>query len=514
LNQHFENALRRFAPERIAFGIERTGVSFAELAATVERFTDLLRQHGVIRDTVVGYSLPNCVEVLPLLLAISRLGARAVPLYPMMPEHTRVGVFAALGCSLVILPACGELGQAAQPPQSQFRTLSLETLVTGASAARVPTISSEQPSQPFLAAASSGTTGAPKTVWMTQANASAVLTASAELAQLGTWQGDPDFTSVAAFPLSTSSVLVVLGMILSGARMILARDLSPAHLLLLAQHWQAEAISAPPAYFEAILNLPTSLRPALPAVRAIFSGMDFLHSGLVSRLCEYLPNLDRAASGYGLVETSTVFMCWKAHDREAMKHPANVFTLCPGLDNSIDVRDEHGRSLGPNEAGELWAKGDSVVSGYLGGGAANAAAFVDGWFRTGDVASLRDERTIELLGRRKYLIKRAGKSVAPTEVQERLDACEGVRESAVVGVKHPLYGEMIWAFVVADPQSPATLKDLMKASRASLPNYMVPDQVTFVKELPRGAGVGKLDREALIRMASQELATTVGESLV
>lgn len=516
LNQHFETACRQFAPARIAFGVEQTRVSFGELAERVERFTGLLGRYTVDPHSVVGYSLPNCVEIVPLLLAISRIGARAVPLYPMMPEQTRAGIFAAFGCSLVIAAgaAVDGLSQAAQRIQANLRIVSIEEFAAEPPGEPIQAASLDLPSRPLLAAASSGTTGIPKSVWMTQANASAVLNASADLARLGSWQRDPDFTSMAAFPLSTSSAVVVLGMILSGTRMVLARDLSPVHFLELADHWQAEALSAPPAYFEAILNLPAHVRRPLPAVRAIFAGMDFLHSGLLSRLGTYLPNLDRAASGYGLVETSTVFMTWKAHDRETMNGPTNAFTLCPDVGNAIDVRDERGASLPNGQIGELWVKGPSVVSGYLSDGTANAAAFVDGWFRTGDVASRRDEQTIELLGRQKYLIKRAGKSVAPTEVQEKLDTCPGVRESAVVGVKHPLYGEMIWAFIVAEKDAPATFKDVMKVSRATLPNYMVPDQILFVPELPRGSGVGKLDREALIRMANAELAATVGESLV
>lgn len=523
LNQQFEIALERFEPTRIAFGFEQTPITFAELALGVDQFTGVLRSHGIGADSVVGYSLPNCAEVLPLLLAISRLGARAVPLYPMIPEPTRAGIFAAMGCSLVITAAAGVegLNRAAQHLGMKLSIVSLESLMsldTSRQTQQIPVkqvhSGSELPSRPLLAASSSGTTGTPKAVWMTQGNAAAVVTASADLARLGCWQKDPNFTSMAAFPLSTSSVLVVLGMIFTGARMVVASDSSPLHFLELAEHWRAEALSAPPAYFEAILNLPVQLRRPLPAVRAVFAGMDFLHSSLLSRLADCFPGLDCAASGYGLVETSTVFMTWKAHDRAALNGATSVFAVCPGVGNAIDVRDELGCSLPANARGELWVKGPSVVSGYLGGGATNTASFVDGWFRTGDVASRIDEHRIELLGRQKYLIKRAGKSIAPTEVQERLDACPGVRESAVVGVKHPLYGEMIWAFVVTYPDQPVSLAEIMKSCRATLPNYMVPDQVTFVSELPRGSGVGKLDREALVRLANTELASTVGESLV
>jgi long-chain acyl-CoA synthetase len=146
----------------------------------------------------------------------------------------------------------------------------------------------------------------------------------------------------------------------------------------------------------------------------------------------------------------------------------------------------------------------------MGGFTENAESFRDGWFRTGDLARWLPEGTVELCGRRKYLIKRGGKSVSPVEVGDRVEACPGVRACAVVGVSQPLYGQMIWAFVVPDREHPAQLKDIMKVCRATLPNYMVPDRVSFIDDLPRGSGVGKIDREALIRMASRELETEQG----
>jgi acyl-CoA synthetase (AMP-forming)/AMP-acid ligase II len=151
-----------------------------------------------------------------------------------------------------------------------------------------------------------------------------------------------------------------------------------------------------------------------------------------------------------------------------------------------------------------------VVSGYLTQTPEASAAFVDGWLPTGDLARRVAGGKIELCGRQKYFIKRGGRSISPIEIQDRVEACPGVVSCAVVGVKQALYGEMIWAFVVTDPAHEVTLAEVMKSCRATLPNYMVPDQVTFVAELPRGSGVGKLDREALVSQAEGELSRLQG----
>ena len=199
--------------------------------------------------------------------------------------------------------------------------------------------------------------------------------------------------------------------------------------------------------------------------------MDFLAPSLVARLRERFPALEAVGNGYGLVETATVFMTWKSNGPESLAGPTSVLTLVPGLDNEISVRGEDGTPVAPGGEGELWVRGASVVKGYLG----TSEGFQDGWFRTGDVVRSVASDTIELRGRNKYLIKRGGKSVSPLVVQEAVDRTPGVRASAVVGIPHPLYGEMIWAFVVRETGVELETPAIMKTVRAALPAHMVPD---------------------------------------
>ena len=512
LNQHFANAIERFAPERVAFAADETPVTFGDLSTLVRHLESKLRSLGVGAGSVVGYSLPNCAEAIAFLPALAHLGACAVPLFPMIPAPARAGIFAQLGCSVVVTagPNSEALSEAAERMHANYRVVDLAQLPdctgdTNGSSIDVP------PLQNLLVAASSGTTGVPKSVWISHQNAAAAVSAAGDMAQLGPWQTNADYSSVIAFPLSTSSVLVVLGCILRGVRLIFSRDLSPVRYLHLAAHWNVESLSAPPSYFENLLALPTAIVPPTPRVRAVLTGMDFLSTSLLNRLKERFPNLECAASGYGLVETSTVFMTWKAHNREQLKRPPNVFELCPSVANVTEIRDDLGQMVPDGDPGELCVKGHSVVAGYL-GAQAGQGAFNGGWFSTGDVARVCSSGCIELLGRQKYLIKRGGKSVSPLEVQARVESCAGVKAAAVVGVRQPLFGEMIWAFVVTDSANPASLTDIMSECRTNLPSYMVPDRVHFIAELPRGAGVGKIDREALIRLAQADLEQHEGVS--
>ena len=329
LDEHYAAALGRFSPDRMALACDDTTMTFGELAAAVDRLASGLRAQGLHPGDVVGYALPNCPEAVAIILAISRLGCAAVPLFPMIPAPVRAGIFAALRCKVVISagPATAALAGAAEAMHAPFRVVDLAALPSvagdgGASPAR-------SSMQPMLAAATSGTTGFPKSVWMTQGNVAAALTAGADMGRVGDWREQPEFCTVMAFPLSTSGILVTLGMLFAGARMVFSRDMSPVRYLQLAAQHQAAALSAPPSYFEALLGLPAQVSPPLPAVRAALTGMDFLAPSFLSRMLKRFPNLDRAVSGYGLVETSTVMMTWKAHRREELESSTHLFSFLP-----------------------------------------------------------------------------------------------------------------------------------------------------------------------------------------
>jgi non-ribosomal peptide synthetase component E (peptide arylation enzyme) len=179
--------------------------------------------------------------------------------------------------------------------------------------------------------------------------------------------------------------------------------------------------------------------------------------------------------------------------------------LVEDIGNRIDVRDAAGRSVVDGAEGILYVKGPNVVSGYLFNEAETRESFKGGWFRTGDLVRKEGDGSITLLGRQKYLIKRGGKSVSPVIVQDHISRLAGVRETVVVGVPHPLYGEMTWAYVVPTREGDVGLKTVMKYCRETLANYMVPDQVTFLSEIPKKPGVGKVDIDALVARATKSL---------
>ena len=153
--------------------------------------------------------------------------------------------------------------------------------------------------------------------------------------------------------------------------------------------------------------------------------------------------------------------------------------------NEIAVIDDDGRILGPNRDGEVVARGPSVFDGYLENAEANAKAFVNGWFRTGDLGRFDDDGYLTLTGRLKDVINRGGEKIGTAEVEAVLLRHPQVTEVCVFGILHPSLGEEV-AAAVATRRS-VTEQELQAYARGLLASVKVPRRVFFLESLPKGS---------------------------
>ena len=165
----------------------------------------------------------------------------------------------------------------------------------------------------------------------------------------------------------------------------------------------------------------------------------------------------------------------------------------PPLDCELRIVDEQGRAVPPGEAGEIQVRGPQLFDGYVDDDALNAAAFVDGWFRMGDVGRLDADGDLEVVGRVKDVINRGGDKIAPLEIDAVMASLPGVAEAAAFGVPHARLGEEVVAAVV--PAAGATLDAvaLLEAVRMRLGARRSPRRLYVVDRLPR-TELGKLRR--------------------
>ena len=162
----------------------------------------------------------------------------------------------------------------------------------------------------------------------------------------------------------------------------------------------------------------------------------------------------------------------------------------------IAVMAPDGRILSSGETGEIVIRGENVTDGYEDNPAANAEAFRDGWFRTGDQGWIDADGYLRLTGRLKELINRGGEKISPREVDEVLLAHPAVRQAVCFAVAHAQLGEEIGAAVEVRDNASVTVSELRSWVGERLPAFKVPRVIRFLDEIPKGP-TGKLQRVGL-----------------
>lgn len=164
----------------------------------------------------------------------------------------------------------------------------------------------------------------------------------------------------------------------------------------------------------------------------------------------------------------------------------------PGISAKIVM--PGGSIAGIDEEGEVYIKGPNVFAGYWKREQATADAFVDGYFKTGDMAVISEDGYMTLRGRKSDLIISGGFNIYPREIEEFLTAQEGVSEAAVVGVEHPVRGEVPVAYIVKGEKYNAA--EIEEKCRKEFASFKVPRQYIVVEKLPRTA-LGKIQKHLL-----------------
>ena len=175
----------------------------------------------------------------------------------------------------------------------------------------------------------------------------------------------------------------------------------------------------------------------------------------------------------------------------ADRRPGTVGT---GTGVRLGVMDDSGMLVRQGDPGEVAVQGPNVIDGYSNNPEANASAFIDGWFRTGDQGVLDADGYLSLTGRLKEMINRGGEKIAPREIDDVLLQHPAVGEAVAFGSPHPAWGEEVVAAVVL--KSPVTDKELIAFARERLADYKVPKKLYIVDRIPTTA-TGKIQRRAV-----------------
>ena len=269
-----------------------------------------------------------------------------------------------------------------------------------------------------------------------------------------------------------TSLLVPL---IAGGTVICAREFIPSDFLPVLKTFQPTIYAAGPALLAGILRelkRNPSEKPASNSLRYIRTGSGFLpaHVRRELELLLKVPLID----AYGMSEAGSI----------AINLPRKKGSVGIPIIDSMQITDQDGHPLKTNSTGEILIKGEAVFYGYENAPDQNKAAFINGWFRTGDLGYLDEEGYLFLTGRKKELINKGGEKISPEEIDTVLRSHPWVRDAMTFGIADPVLGEDVAAIVVPADEK-ITETDLRMYLLDRLIQFKVPRKIWFVDRIPR-----------------------------
>ena len=467
--------------------------SYQQLDDETARLADILAANGVGHGVPVSIVLINSYEFVATFLAVTRAGAIAAPLNPAYTSDEFTFYMEDAGARVAILPdghhpardATANLGiktiDAALSSSNGHPQVTLSANGAELTSRADSTAPSESDIALFLH--TSGTTSRPKGVPLRHLN----LMKSVENIK-ATYALTPDDTTLIVMPLFHVHGLIgaTLSTLNSGGTVVVPPRFSASAFWDQQSQTNATWYSAVPTIHQILLTRADDDEAPHESFRFIRSCSAALAPAVFNDLEDRFnaPVLE----AYGMTEASHQMSSSPLPPGDRIPGTVGQAT---GVEVAIMVDENSGELASAGGLGEVVIKGENVMWGYHNNVEANADAFVDGWFRTGDQGFLDDNGYLTLTGRLKELINRGGEKISPLEVDATLLEHPAVAEAVCFAAPDSHYGEAVQAAVVLNADS--NQQEIQDFCRERLADFKVPDIIYFADELPRTA-TGKIQR--------------------
>ncbi|WP_300613939.1 AMP-binding protein [Trebonia sp.] len=477
-------------------------LSYAALQRAIDGAAGRLAAVGVREGDRVALVAANGPAMVVAFLAVAARGAAAAPLNPALGVAELTAELADLGASRLLHDGAATAAAAAAAAAVAPCVFGMDGTVLHIDGQASDPCGPCGPDDPSglgapgdpdalaLLLHTSGTTSKPKTVPIRQRNLVASTGAVAR-----TYGLTGDDVTMCVMPLFHVHGLVaaVLGTLSTGGTVVLPRFRPSTFWADAAEHG-ATWYTAVPTIHARLLARAAEL-PAPPRHRLRF----------VRSCSAPLPTVlwRRYEDAIGVPLVEAYGMTEAAHQMASNPLPPGERrpgTVGRATGTEITALGDDWQPVPAGERGEVAVRGPSVVDEYLGDPAATAAAFRDGWFRTGDVGTLSADGYLTLVGRVKELINRAGEKISPYEVEDALLAHPAVAEAAAYPVPDEKYGELVGVVVVL--RGEATPRELAAHCADRLAAFKRPARVTILPEIPKGP-TGKVQRRTLATLVEQ-----------
>ena len=480
----------------------RESLTYEGLARQIAATAQALAAGGWGAGSRIGLALPNGPEMAVALVAIMSC-ATCVPLNPNTDEETLRFLLQRLGVDAVIVPESGstvvrkvasELALGIIPlsfsPHDPAGTFTLDCK-TG----RAPVTATLAGAEDIaLVLHTSGTTGRSKAVPLTHRSQ---LDSALQRAE---WFGlTPRDRSLCVAPPFTATAIrrTLLPPLAAGGSIVCPREFVAEQMLDLLTEFEPTFYAAGPAIHRAVLEAIVR-RGSAPrhALRFVISGSTALPAELQADLEDAL--------GVALIQTYAMTETGSITQNPlppAMRRPGSA-----GIPDKCELAivGAGGEFLPAGESGEIMVRGPQVFSGYEDDPEANRNAFLDDWFRTGDLGFIDSDGYLYVTGRLKELINRGGFKVSPAEVDVVLMRNPAVAEAATFGIPHPTLGEDVVAAVVLRESAAVTPQALRDFALDNLAGFKVPSRIVMVTRIPKSP-LGKVRRSELVDILGESL---------
>jgi long-chain acyl-CoA synthetase len=484
----------RSHPDRAALEFEGETYTYRELERLTSRFAHALEALGVRSCEVVAIFLESRPELLIAYLGAMRAGVVPNVVNAFLQTEEVCNIVADSEAKVLVTDSAR-----LESLTASRNRLGVETIVVldGASHEdrgwtdlldRQPDRHDlrEMPSE-ILASLlyTSGTTGNPKGVMLSHRN---ILDNAEGFSRVHFIEGD---RLLVAAPLFHCWGLIsgVLGMFRVGGTALIVRRFQTEPVLDLIESARPTAMIGVATMYNYMNRSPSFDSRDISSVKFVLSAA----APTPLELIDALRNRWKVgyAESYGLTETSPVITT--THHTELRRGSCG---RAMG-DTKLKVVGSDGRTLEIGETGELWASGTAISQGYYKKGEATAAVFTrDGWFRTGDIATIDNGGYVYIVDRLKDMINVAGEKVYPRDVEEVLHRHPAVADAVVIGVPDADRGEVVKAYVVRRASTDCSEEDLLEHLRPVLAAFKLPRSIEFLDTIPRSPS-GKALRRLL-----------------
>jgi len=491
-------------------------MTYKELVDSVEYMASALVALGIQKGDRVIVCLPNWNEFLVIYFSLARLGAILVPCNPRYRTEELVyilenskataafltGEFGHIDIFASHSSAGGSLNYIFTVRSQQKGHYSFADLIElGKRSPAVPPISIDATEDVFAILYTSGTTGKPKGAMLTHQNV--FYSANATIEALQCTDDDVFLVAVPVFHVF-GMVPSILSAVLCGARLVFMEQYKAEEALRLIEQEKVTIHHGVPTMFILELNHPNFNQYQLSSLRTGIIAAAPCPEEVVRKIRTQM-GCDIVIS-YGLTETSATLTITSFDDSDSVRSET-VGKAVSGAE--VKVVDDNRREVKPGEVGELACRSFGVMKGYYGMPEKTKEVIdEEGWFYTGDLATIDENGYVRIVGRKKEMIIRGGYNIYPREIEEMFYKHPSVMEVAIIGLPDSVLGEVSCAVIKLRSGCVEDEESMKAYIKGKVADYKVPDRIVFVEELPVTPS-GKIKKVALREMMEEQLKSTL-----